>query len=139
MENAIELTGLLRSFGEHKALRGVDLTLRKGEFLGLLGPNGAGKTTTLRMVSCVDRPDSGKIRVLGHDPRHAADAILARMGVVPQELALYEELTARENLDFFAALYGLNGKQRKGRVEWALDSAGLAERAGSRVGDFPVE
>ncbi len=136
MQNALELSGLVRTFGEVKALRGLDLTLKRGEFLGLLGPNGAGKTTCLRMVACLDQPDSGSLRVLGHDPLSERDQVLSRMGVVPQELALYDELTAQENLDFFAALYGLDAERRKVRVAWALESAGLQDRSKSKVGGF---
>ncbi|MCB9909665.1 MAG: ABC transporter ATP-binding protein [Planctomycetes bacterium] len=125
-----------RRFGEQTALAGLDLVLHRGEFLGLLGPNGAGKTTTLRMISCVDRPDAGTVRVLGCDPATDSPKILARMGVVPQELALYDSLTARENLDFFAGLYGMPTGQRRERVGWALEHAGLVDRASSRVGGF---
>ena len=88
------------------------------------------------MVSCLDRPDRGTVEVLGQSAADSQDAILGRIGVVPQELALYDDLSARENLEFFAGLYGLGGAQRAERVDWALSAAGLQERANSRVGGF---
>ena len=133
---AIQMEGLEKSFGEQKALAGLDLDLGRGEFLGLLGPNGAGKTTCLRMISCLERADKGKLRVLGQDPSKGRDGILGRMGVVPQELALYDDLSARENLDFFAGLYGKVGTRRAEMVAWALGEARLVDRANSRVGEF---
>lgn len=136
MTYALQLQGLTRRYGEQTALRGFDLALERGEFLGLLGPNGAGKTTTLRMISCVDQPDEGTVEVLGLSAATQADAILGRIGVVPQEIALYDELTALENLEFYAGLYGLQGAQRSERVTWALEQAGLQDRKGSRVGGF---
>ncbi len=136
MTHALQLHGLKRSFGEQVALRGLDLTLHQGEFLGLLGPNGAGKTTTLRMISCVDRPDEGQVEVLGLPAAEQADAILGRIGVVPQEIALYDDLTALENLNFYAGLYGLQAARRSERVDWALQQAGLQDRGRSRVAGF---
>ena len=136
MTYALQLQGLKRRFGEQQALRGLDLHLQEGEFLGLLGPNGAGKTTTLRMISCVDQPDEGSVEVLGQPASSQADSILGKIGVVPQELALYDDLSARENLEFFAGLYGLQGSERQTRVAWGLEQAGLEDRASSRVGGF---
>ncbi|MEZ5975079.1 MAG: ABC transporter ATP-binding protein [Planctomycetota bacterium] len=118
------------------ALAGLDLTLERGEFLGLLGPNGAGKTTTLRMISCMDRPDAGTCRVLGMDVGGQADPILARLGVVPQELALYDAMTARENLEFLARLRGLSVAKAQERIGQALEAAGLKDRADTRVQGF---
>ena len=97
----------MRVFGSHRAVDGLSFEVRRGECLGLLGPNGAGKTTTIRILSTARAPTSGTVRVLGLDPQREAAAIRARIGVVPQEIALYGALSARENLEFFGRLYGL--------------------------------
>ncbi|MCA9003290.1 MAG: ATP-binding cassette domain-containing protein, partial [Planctomycetes bacterium] len=116
--------GLLRRYGDLEALRGLDLHLEKGEFLGLLGPNGAGKTTSLRLISCLESRDGGDLEVLGNDPESGRAVILDRLGVVPQELAIYDGLTALENLNFFAAMHGLTGAKARERVAWALEASG---------------
>jgi ABC-2 type transport system ATP-binding protein len=133
---AIEVRGLVRRFGERAAVAGLDLTVARGESLGLLGPNGAGKTTTIRILSTLIRATAGEVRVLGFDPARDAVAIRRRIGVVPQEIALYDELTARENLDFFAQLQLVPRERRAERVARALDAAGLADRAADRVVTF---
>lgn len=132
-EIVIEASGLQRRYGVIQALEGMDLRVKKGEFLGLLGPNGAGKTTTLRLIACLEARDGGALRVLGHDPSSGSTEILGRLGVVPQELAIYETLTALENLNFFAGMHGLSGAHKKERVQWALQTSGLADRAGDLV------
>ncbi len=133
---ALEVRGLVRSFGERRAVDGLDFELRRGESLGLLGPNGAGKTTTIRILATLTQASAGEVRVLGLDPARDAGAIRARIGVVPQELALYEELSARENLEFFARAHGLARERARERVEWALELAQLADRAEDRVRVF---
>jgi len=130
---AIAVSGLVRRFGARTALDGLDLELGRGEALGLLGPNGAGKTTTIRILSSLCAPSAGSVRVLGLDPQREAVQLRARIGVVPQELALYEALRARENLEFYGRMQGLSGARLQARVEWALDLAGLRERAGDLV------
>ncbi len=132
----IEASALERRFGERRALTGLDLELRAGECLGLLGPNGAGKSTTVRILATLLRPSSGSVRVLGLDPLRDAERLRARIGVVPQELALYEQLSARENLEFFAVLQGLSGTLLVDAVQQGLTLAGLAERAEERVKTF---
>ncbi len=132
----IEASALERRFGERRALTGLDLELRAGECLGLLGPNGAGKSTTVRILATLLRPSSGSVRVLGLDPLRDAERLRARIGVVPQELALYEQLSARENLEFFAVLQGLSGTLLVDAVQQGLSLAGLAERAEERVKTF---
>ena len=130
---AIEVHGLQKRFGELCAIDDLDLELRPAECLGLLGPNGAGKSTTVRILSTLTLPDRGDARVLGFDLSQEPGAILARIGVVPQELALYGHLSGAENLAFFGRIYGLSGAQLTAAVERGLDLAGLTARAGDRV------
>ncbi|MDF1837065.1 MAG: ABC transporter ATP-binding protein [Planctomycetota bacterium] len=134
--HVIEASGLERRYGEIQALKGTDLHLEKGEFLGLLGPNGAGKTTTLRLIACLEQRDGGQLSVMGHDPNKGSTQILGRLGVVPQELAIYDNLTALENLNFFAGMHGLTGTHKVDRVQWALQVSGLEDRAGDLVQGF---
>ncbi|MEM1450807.1 MAG: ABC transporter ATP-binding protein [Planctomycetota bacterium] len=133
---ALEVRGLVKTFGEVRAVDGLDLTVRRGESIGLLGPNGAGKTTTLRILATLAAPDSGDVRVLGLEPRVDGAALRGRIGVVPQEIALYGGLTAAENLSFFGELSGLAGARLAERVDWGLETAGLTERRDSRVAGF---
>jgi len=135
-ELVIEVRGLERRFGERRAVAGLDLELRAGECLGLLGPNGAGKSTTVRVLATLLRASAGTVRVLGLDPLRDAERLRARIGVVPQELALYEHLSARENLAFFADLQGLSGTMLADAVQQGLALAGLDERADERVKTF---
>lgn len=135
-ELVIEVHALERRFGERRAVCGLDLELRAGECLGLLGPNGAGKSTTVRILATLLRDSGGSVRVLGLDPVRDAERLRARIGVVPQELALYEHLSARENLEFFAVLQGLSGTMLADAVQQGLTLAGLAERARDRVKTF---
>ena len=135
-EVVVALRGLERRFGDRKAVDGLDLELFAGECLGLLGPNGAGKSTTVRILSTLLPADGGEVRVLGQDPKHSPEALRDRIGVVPQDLAVYGHLTAAENLRFFGELQGLRGKALREAVERGLELAGLAERAGDRVEKF---
>jgi len=125
-----------RSFGDLVAVDDVSFEVRDGEILGLLGPNGAGKTTTLSMISGVLKPDSGRVLVDGRDIWLEPTEVKRRLGVVPQEVAVYEDLTARDNLSFWGSLYGLSGSELKQRVNEGLTRVGLAERAGDRVKSF---
>jgi len=134
--NAIEVEDLHKSFGEIKAVQGVSFHIKTAEIFSLLGPNGAGKTTTISMLSCLLRPDEGDAHVMGHSIRRDPGGVKSVLGVVPQEIALYEDLTARENLTFWGKMYGLRGKELKGRVEEVLDVIGLSNRAKDRVGTF---
>ena len=122
---AIACQGLARSFGEVEAVIGVDLQVREGEFFALLGPNGAGKTTTLHMLTTLLRPSGGEARVLGFDPVREASAVRERIGMVFQEPALDERLSARENLGIHAALYGIPRAETKERIDRALNWAEL--------------
>ncbi len=111
------------------ALDGFTLQVRQGEFFGLLGPNGAGKTTAISILSNLFPPDSGTVRVMGEDLRRSPDRIKKNFGLVPQDVALYDNLTARENLFFFGKLCGLGGKQLRDHVERSLEFAGLGEQS----------
>jgi len=127
---------LHKSFGENKAVQGVSFEVKQGEIFSLLGPNGAGKTTTISMLSCLLRPNDGDARIMGHSIISDAMGVKSVLGVVPQELALYEDLTARENLSFWGKMYGLRGSKLKTRVDEVLDVIGLSDRAGERVGKY---
>jgi ABC-2 type transport system ATP-binding protein len=114
-------------------VRDVALEIRQGEVVGLLGPNGAGKTTTIAMLSTLYTPTSGDATIGGHSVARDPLAVKRIIGVVPQELALYEDLTARENLIFWGQMYGLSGKTLRGRVDEVLEQIGLVEKAKNRV------
>ncbi len=133
---AIEVRDLQKSFGDNHAVEGVSFDVQQGEIFSLLGPNGAGKTTTISMLSCLLRPDRGDARVMGHSIREEALQVKAVLGVVPQEIALYEDLSARENLTFWGKMYGLRGLPLRRRVDEVLDVIGLTDRAKERVGKY---
>ena len=130
MTAVLELRGLGKDYGARTAVGAVDLDVAAGEIVGLLGPNGAGKTTTISMVAGAVTPTRGTARVAGHDTRTSSRAARAALGLVPQDLAIYEPLTALENLTFFGALYGLRGAALRERIAWALGVVGLTDRAG---------
>ena len=134
--SAIEVLGLHKSFGENRAVQGVSFDVQQGEIFSLLGPNGAGKTTTISMLCCLLRPDDGDARVMGHSIREDAMGVKSVLGVVPQDLALYEDLTARENLAFWGKMYGLRGSALRSRVNEVLGVIGLSDRANERVGKY---
>ena len=133
---AIEVLDLQRSFGENKAVQGVSFGVKQGEIFSLLGPNGAGKTTTISMLSCLLRPDHGDARIMGHSIRDDQMGVKSALGVVPQEIALYEDLTALENLLFWGKMYGLRGSALRSRVNEVLEIIGLTDRARDRVGKY---
>jgi ABC-2 type transport system ATP-binding protein len=130
---AIEATGLVKSFGETKAVDGVDLAVRSGSVYGVLGPNGAGKTTTIRMLATLLRPDAGSARVLGHDIVSEADAVRRLVSLTGQLASVDEDLTGRENLVLLGRLLGLKRADAKARAGELLEAFGLAEAAGRLV------
>jgi ABC-2 type transport system ATP-binding protein len=136
MNPAIRVQDLRKSFGDNQAVHSVSFTVEQGEIFSLLGPNGAGKTTTISMLSCLLRPDEGDACVMGHSIRTDAMGVKSVLGVVPQEIALYEDLTARENLTFWGKMYGLRGASLKSRVSEVLEVIGLTDRANDRVGKY---
>ena len=133
---AVQVSNLEKKFGPFTAVTGLSFTIDRGEIFGLLGPNGSGKTTTLNMISGLSEPTSGTVEVFGLDPKRQSTAVRRLLGVVPQETALYEELTAERNLTFHAELFGFSGNEKKRRVAHMLELAQLTERAKSRAGTF---
>jgi ABC-2 type transport system ATP-binding protein len=132
----LEVNNLRKRYGDIAALNGVTFGVAEGEVFGLLGPNGAGKTTLLSIVSCLLSPSGGDACVLGRRVSPEDRELRRHIGIVPQEVALYGELTARENLAFFGQLYGLAGDALRRRVNEVLGAVGLADRADSRVDTF---
>jgi ABC-2 type transport system ATP-binding protein len=132
--DALEITNVRKSFGSIAALEGVSFSLPVGQRLAFLGPNGAGKTTLIRCLSGRTRPDSGTIRLFGRPID--GTGVRQSLGLVPQEIAIYSDLTTRENLTAFGRFYGLRGRPLKDRVEWALTWTGLGDRAADLVGGF---
>jgi len=136
MSPAIQVNNLHKKFGNLHAVQGVSFEVRQGEIFSLLGPNGAGKTTTISMLSCLLHPDDGDALVMGYSIRSAAKNVKEVLGVVPQDIALYEDLSARENLSFWGKMYGLRGVTLNKRVDEVLELIGLSERARDRVGKY---
>lgn len=132
----ISAKGLRKSFGKFTAVQDVDLDVYEGEILGLLGPNGAGKTTLISMLTGVLKPDSGQATICGYDLHKDLHKIKRKVSLVPQHLAIYLELNAYENLNFFANLYGLKGKEKKERINEALEIAQLTDQATKKVEHF---
>jgi ABC-2 type transport system ATP-binding protein len=132
----LEVRDLRKAYGATVALGGVRFDVAEGELFGLLGPNGAGKTTLLSILSCLLAADGGEVRLQGEPVRPSDRGVRRLIGVVPQELAIYGELTARENLEFFGELYGVRGAELRHRVGEVLDAVALADRADDRAGTF---
>src|SRR5260221_4585075 len=129
-------TGLWKSYGANVAVAGVSLEVNKGEIVGLLGPNGAGKSTTVAMLCGLAPPDRGTVSIAGEPFRGDASAVKRRIGLVTQDISLYEELPAVGNLELFGALYGLKGETLRSRVADALSLVGLADRARDKPSTF---
>jgi len=129
----IQVRDLSKRYGDVRAVDGVSFDVREGEIYGLLGPNGAGKTTTLSILAGLLEPDDGQVLFEGVDIARNPVAVKRQLGVVPQEVALYEELTAVENLRFWGGLYGLAGDELKQAIDAILDKVGLTARADTRV------
>ena len=133
-QSMLRCEGLRKSYGDREAVKGVSFSIAEGECYGLLGPNGAGKTTTISMLCGLTIPDQGEVTVDGF----AGGTLEAKaaVGYVPQDLALYPDLSAVENLTFFGQLYGLGGKELQGRIGETLELVGLADRGKDRIGTY---
>jgi ABC-2 type transport system ATP-binding protein len=132
----LTIKNLRKAFGTIVAVDGVSFSLEPGQLVGLLGPNGAGKTTTVSMISGLITPDRGEVLVGGHRLAGDTDPAKRRIGLVPQDLALYDELSARDNLRFFGALYSLTGRALDEAIAKALELVELADRARDAVKTF---
>jgi ABC-2 type transport system ATP-binding protein len=131
----LNLDNVRKSYGKLVAVDGLSLSIRKGELFGLLGPNGAGKSTSVSLAVGLLAPDSGTITIEGYgDPRDAR--VRQKIGVAPQALALYDNLTGEENLRFFGEVYRLSGARLAERVAWCLEFVGLTDRKGDRVAGY---
>ena len=136
MNTVLEAQGLHKRYGERVAVQAVSLQVQAGELLALLGPNGAGKSTTVGMISGLLLPDAGQVHVAGTALAQDAGAAKRRIGLVPQEIALFEDLSARGNLQLFGALYGLRPQACKQRADELLAWVGLSERADDKPANF---
>ncbi len=135
-ETFLAARNLHKSFNGHQAVQGVSFVIEKGEIFGLLGPNGAGKTTTIRILSTVLPPDHGDVTIGGHSLKHDPVAARKLIGSCPQDLALYQDLSAVDNLIFFGRMEGLSGREARAQAIENLELVGLADRANDKVKNF---
>jgi ABC-2 type transport system ATP-binding protein len=133
MPSILEIKQLTKNYGDFAAVKGISFDIQEGEIFSLLGPNGAGKTTTISMLSTLYTPSGGDATIGGHSITKDPMAVRQIIGVVPQDLALYEDLTARENLEFWGQMYNLSGKALSSRIDEVLAQIGLVEKAKDRV------
>jgi ABC-2 type transport system ATP-binding protein len=132
--DAVVARGLRKTFGPLVAVEGLDMTIHRGEVFGFLGPNGSGKTTTIRMLCGLLEPSAGGATVVGFDVGTQAEQLRRRIGYMSQKFGLYDDLTVRENLTFYASIYGLYGQERRVRIEELLAELGLGERVRQLAG-----
>jgi ABC-2 type transport system ATP-binding protein len=132
----LEAVGLVKHFDDLIAVDGVDIGISKGETYGLLGPNGAGKTTTISMISGLLEPDGGSVSINGHRITTSSTEGKGAIGLVPQDLAIYPDLTGSENLTFFGRLYGMGGQTLGSRVDEVLEVIGLTDRRNDLTGEY---
>ena len=135
-DRAVQVQDLHKNFGDVYAVQGVSFDVQAGEIFSLLGPNGAGKSTIISMLSCLLEPTQGDALVMGHSILREQMAVKAAIGIIPQDIALYEDLSARENLNFWGKMYGLRGAALRQRVDEVLEITGLIERQKGRVSKF---
>lgn len=136
MDNLLQVSRLTKSYKDKKVLDAISFDVHRGEILCILGPNGAGKTTTINILTAALGCDSGEIRFNGKPIGSQLRAYKQALGIVPQDVALYEELSAERNLRFFASLYGLHGSELKKATDWALAFAGLDDKRHDKVKTF---
>lgn len=134
--NVLEIKNLTKKFGDFIAVDHMSLTIQEGEIFGLLGSNGAGKSTTINMISGLLKSNGGEIYILGKNIATHSKFAKMNIGIVPQDLAIYEDMTAYENVRFFAGLYGLRGTELRARVEEALEFVGLSDKQKSYPKNF---
>lgn len=132
----LEVQGITKKYGKLTAVADVSFRADCGETIGLLGPNGAGKTTTVAIIAGLLNPDSGEVLIEGKQIKSDADPVKLKIGLVPQDMALYDQLSARENLSFFAALYSIAGGKAKQAIDDALNLVALSDRARDKVATF---
>jgi ABC-2 type transport system ATP-binding protein len=133
MPSILEVKDLAKNYGDFAAVKGISFDIREGEIFSLLGPNGAGKTTTISMLSTLYTPSGGDALIGGHSVTKEPMSVRQIIGVVPQELALYDDLSARENLSFWGQMYNLGGKALKLRIDEILEQIGLTDKANQRI------
>jgi ABC-2 type transport system ATP-binding protein len=133
MPAILEVRNLAKSYGDFVAVKNISFDINEGEIFSLLGPNGAGKTTTISMLSTLYSPSGGDATIGGHSVIKDPMGVRKIIGVVPQDLALYEDLTARENLVFWGQMYDLSGKSLNNRVDEVLEQIGLTDKAKNRI------
>jgi ABC-2 type transport system ATP-binding protein len=133
MITILEVRNLVKKYGDFTAVNGISFDVKEGEIFSLLGPNGAGKTTTISILSTLYAPTSGEATVGGHSVTHEPMAVRNLIGVVPQDLAIYDDLTAWENLAFWGRMYGLFRQPLRARIAEILEQVGLSEKAKQRV------
>ncbi len=133
MPPILEVRNLVKKFGDFTAVNGISFDIQEGEIFSLLGPNGAGKTTTISMLSTLFIPTGGDALICGHSITHEPMQVKRAIGVVPQEIALYEDLSALENLRFWGQMYGLSGKSLNVRIDEVLEQIGLKDKAKQRI------
>ncbi|WP_152395535.1 ABC transporter ATP-binding protein [Paenibacillus guangzhouensis] len=136
MSIAIEVKGLQKGYGGKLAVQDLQFQVRTGTCFGLLGPNGAGKSTTMKILSCITKVDHGRVNILGYDTATQSQEVRKIIGYVPQNITLYEKLSAYDNLLFFGEMYGVTGKALKHRIREVLEQVGLADRANDAVSTF---
>ncbi|OIK15613.1 ABC transporter ATP-binding protein [Bacillus sp. MUM 116] len=133
MERSLNVNNLVKKYGAKTALMDVSFSVKEGSCFGLLGPNGAGKSTTMKIITGIIEADSGDVDVFGQDIRKSADSIRSLIGYVPQEITLYEKISAYNNLVFFGEMYGVRGKLLKERIAEVFEQVGLSERGNDAI------
>lgn len=136
MEPILEVVKLTKTFGTHTVLDQISFSIPRGSCFGLLGPNGAGKSTTMKLLTGILSAPTGSVKILGNDAAKTKAVVQRTVGYVPQEITLYEKLTAEDNLMFFGGLYGLTGKKLKDRIHAVLTDTGLLDRGKDVVKTF---
>lgn len=136
MKTVVKLDGLIKKYDNRAVVDSLSLEIREGEIFGLLGPNGAGKSTTMNMICSLLKPTAGKIELFGHDIRTENKKVKPMIGYIPQDLAIYGNLKAWENVELFTSLYGIKGQQLKDEIDRSLEFVGLSDKRNSFAKTF---